>query len=224
MKFSPAPVRCTVPSPLGNLTLAAYDHALVGLWFELQQHLPDYTKWRVDRDHPVLRTTAEQLQQYFDGQRRTFDVPLNLGNGTAFQQRVWQALGAIAPGQSRTYGEVARMVRSAPRAVGQAIAMEMVLNNRTLSAAEALQFGLVNRVVPLDAYLDEALKLAEQVASRAPAAIRLGKKMVNHTYERFLAEALFEEKNEFYDLFSTEDQKEGMQAFAEKRKPQWRGK
>ena len=111
-----------------------------------------------------------------------------------------------------------------PRAVGKAIAMEMVLNNRTLSAQEALQFGLINRIVPVEAYLDEALKLAEEVASRAPVAIRSAKKMVNQAYEQFLGDALSEEKKEFYNLFGTEDQKEGMRAFAEKRKPQWKGK
>lgn len=111
-----------------------------------------------------------------------------------------------------------------PRAVGKAIAMEMVLNNRTLSAAEALQFGLINRIVPVEAYLDEALKLAEEVASRAPVAIRSAKKIVNQAYERFLGDALMEEKKDFYNLFTTEDQKEGMRAFAEKRKPQWKGK
>jgi len=110
------------------------------------------------------------------------------------------------------------------RAVGKAIAMEVILNNRTLSAAEALQFGLINRIVPAEAYLDEALKLAEEVASRAPAAIRSAKKMINQAYEQFLGEALSEEKKEFYNLFTTEDQKEGMRAFAEKRKPQWKGK
>lgn len=110
------------------------------------------------------------------------------------------------------------------RAVGKAIAMEMVLNNRTLSAQEALEFGLVNRLVPVEAYLDEALKLAEEIASRAPAAIRSAKKMVNQAYERFLIEALLEEKKEFYGLFATEDQKEGMRAFTERRKPAWKGK
>jgi enoyl-CoA hydratase len=110
------------------------------------------------------------------------------------------------------------------RAVGKALAMEMILNNRTLSAAEALQSGLINRIVPVDAYLEEALKLAEEVASRAPVAIRSAKKMVNQAYEQFLGDALSEEKKEFYNLFDTEDQKEGMRAFAEKRKPQWKGK
>ena len=109
-------------------------------------------------------------------------------------------------------------------AVGKALAMEMILNNRALSAQEALQHGLVNRVVPVDKYLDEALKLADEIASHAPLAVRAAKKMINQTYERTLSEGLTAEKQEFYNLFSTEDQKEGMQAFVEKRKPEWKGK
>ncbi len=108
-------------------------------------------------------------------------------------------------------------------AVGKALAMEMVLNNRTLSAHEALQFGLVNHVVPVERYLDEALKLAGEIAARAPIAVRVGKKMVNQAFERPLTEALHVERQELYNLFSTEDQKEGMQAFIEKRKPEWKG-
>src|SRR6188474_2513459 len=73
------------------------------------------------------------------------------------------------------------------RAVGKALAMEMILNNRTLTAQEALQHGLVNRVVPVNDFLNEALKLAEEIASRAPLAIRAAKRMVNHSYESFLA-------------------------------------
>lgn len=110
------------------------------------------------------------------------------------------------------------------RAVGKAIAMEMILNNRTLSAQEAYQFGLVNRVVPIEEYLNEALKLAEEIASRAPMAIRAAKKMINQAYEETLSEGLAEEKQTFYDLFASEDQKEGMKAFIEKRKPEWKGK
>ena len=109
------------------------------------------------------------------------------------------------------------------RAVGKAIAMEMILNNRTLTAQEAYQFGLVNRVVPAGSYLDEALKLADEVASRAPLAIRDAKKMINQSYERTLSEGLSEEKQTFYNLFASEDQKEGMKAFVEKRKPEWKG-
>ncbi|MBV6394531.1 MAG: putative enoyl-CoA hydratase echA8 [Anaerolineales bacterium] len=110
------------------------------------------------------------------------------------------------------------------RAVGKAIAMEMTLNNRTLTADEALRHGLVNRVVAAETYLDEALKLAQEIAARAPLAVRSVKKMVNQADERFLGDALEEEKKEFYNLFATEDQKEGMRAFAEKRKAEWKGK
>jgi enoyl-CoA hydratase len=110
------------------------------------------------------------------------------------------------------------------RAVGKVIAMEMILNNRTLTAQEAYQFGLVNRIVPVAGFLDEALKLAEEIASRAPVAVRAAKKMINQSYERTLAEGLDEEKQTFYNLFASEDQKEGMKAFIEKHKPEWKGK
>ena len=109
------------------------------------------------------------------------------------------------------------------RAVGKAIAMEMVLNNRVLSAEEALQFGLVNRVVPVERCLTEALHLAAEIAARAPLAVRLGKEAVNQAFETFLTEGLADERRAFYLLFSTQDQKDGMQAFIEKRKPEWKG-
>ncbi|MEI7469724.1 MAG: enoyl-CoA hydratase-related protein [Chloroflexota bacterium] len=110
------------------------------------------------------------------------------------------------------------------RAVGKALAMEIVLNNRWLSAKEALQYGLVNRVVPVESYLAAALELANQIAARAPLAVRIGKEMVNQAAETFLSDGLAEERRAFYVLFSTEDQKEGMKAFVEKRKPTWAGK
>jgi enoyl-CoA hydratase len=109
-------------------------------------------------------------------------------------------------------------------AVGKAVAMEMVLNNRTLSAQEALQFGLVNRVVPVESFLDEALSLAGEIAGRAPLAVRAGKEAVNKIFEGSLTDGLAHEKDLFYSLFSTQDQKEGMKAFIEKRKPEWQGK
>ncbi len=110
------------------------------------------------------------------------------------------------------------------RAVGKALAMEMILNNRTLTAQEAYQFGLVNRVFPVESYLDEALKLADEIASRAPLAVRAAKKMISQSFERTLSDGLDEEKQTFYNLFASEDQKEGMNAFIEKRKPEWKGK
>jgi len=110
------------------------------------------------------------------------------------------------------------------KAVGKAIAMEMVLNNRTLSAAEALGFGLVNRVVPAERYLEEALELAQEIAARAPLALRMGKRAVNRALETHLSDGIAEERHAFYFLFASEDQQEGMQAFGEKRKPEWQGK
>jgi enoyl-CoA hydratase len=110
------------------------------------------------------------------------------------------------------------------RAVGKAIAMEMVLNNRTLTADEALHHGLINRVEPVEKYLDAAIKLASEIATRAPLAIRLGKEAVNHAFESFLADGIKDERQAFFMLFATEDQKEGMAAFLEKRKAAWKGK
>jgi enoyl-CoA hydratase len=109
------------------------------------------------------------------------------------------------------------------RALGKAIAMEMVLNNRTLTAEEALRFGLINRVVPVERFLDEALQLAGEIAARAPLAVRLGKEAVNHAFESFLSDGLNDERRAFYMLFASQDQKEGMQAFIEKRKAEWKG-
>jgi len=109
------------------------------------------------------------------------------------------------------------------RAVDKAIAMEMVLNNRALSAEEALNFGLVNRVVPVERYLDEALALAQEIAGRAPLAVRLAKEAINNAFETTLSDGLSDERRAFYFLFTTQDQKEGMAAFLEKRKPEWKG-
>ena len=109
------------------------------------------------------------------------------------------------------------------RAVGKAIAMEMVLNNRTLTAEEALHYGLVNRIEPVEGYLDEALALAAEIAGRAPLAVQLGKQAVDHAFESFLGDGLADERRAFYFLFATEDQKEGMQAFVEKRAANWKG-
>lgn len=109
------------------------------------------------------------------------------------------------------------------RAVGKALAMEMVLNNRHLTAEEAQHYGLVNRVVPVERYVDEALQLAAGIAARAPLAVRLGKEAVNHAFESFLSDGLADERRAFYMLFASQDQKEGMQAFVEKRKATWKG-
>ena len=110
------------------------------------------------------------------------------------------------------------------KAVGKALAMEMVLNNRTLSAAEALHYGIVNRVVPSERCLEEALQLAADIAAQAPLAVQLGKEAVNQAFETSLTEGLADERRAFTLLFATQDQKEGMAAFIEKRPPEWAGR
>ncbi|MFL5733305.1 MAG: enoyl-CoA hydratase-related protein [Chloroflexia bacterium] len=110
------------------------------------------------------------------------------------------------------------------RAVGKALAMEVVLAGRTITAKEALQAGLVNRVVPVEFYLKEAQRLAAVIAEKSPVALQLAKEAVLKVYDAPLQEGLLLERKNFYLLFSTEDQKEGMAAFVEKRKPQFRGK
>jgi len=110
------------------------------------------------------------------------------------------------------------------RAVGKALAMEMVLTGRRLSADEAVQHGLANKVVPIETYLDEAIKFAASVAEQAPIAARMAKEAVNAAFETTLQEGLSYERRLFYLLFSTEDQKEGMEAFINKRPPRWQGR
>lgn len=110
------------------------------------------------------------------------------------------------------------------RIVGKPLAMEMVLNGRILTAEEALQRGLINRLTSTETYLEEALKLAAEVAGRAPLAVRFAKEAINHAYESFLSDGLADERRSFYFLFATQDQKEGMKAFVEKRKANWEGK
>lgn len=108
------------------------------------------------------------------------------------------------------------------RAVGKALAMEIVLGDRTLTAAEALHYGLVNQVHPLESYLDAALALAAKIASLPQVAVRLTKEAVNKSEELSLSEGLDYEKRNFLMLFSTEDKAEGMQAFIEKRAASWK--
>jgi enoyl-CoA hydratase len=110
------------------------------------------------------------------------------------------------------------------RAVGKALAMEMVLTGRFISAEEAFHAGLINKVSPPELYLDEALDLAQNVASMSPLAAQLAKEAVLKAFDTPLADGLLFERKNFYMLFSTEDQKEGMQAFVEKRKPDWKGR
>jgi enoyl-CoA hydratase len=110
------------------------------------------------------------------------------------------------------------------RVVGKAKAMEMCLTGRLMDAAEAERAGLVSRVVPARELLREAHETAIKIAEKSPLAVRALKEAVNRSYETTLREGLLFERRLFHALFATEDQAEGMAAFGEKRKPQFRGK
>jgi enoyl-CoA hydratase len=108
------------------------------------------------------------------------------------------------------------------RAVGKSKAMEMILTGRVIDAAEAERCGLVSRVVPAADLLAEALKAAEKIATMSLPSALLGKESVNRAFETTLTEGVRFERRAFHSLFATEDQKEGMAAFAEKRPAQFK--
>jgi enoyl-CoA hydratase len=110
------------------------------------------------------------------------------------------------------------------RIVGKNKAMEMVLTGTFISAEQAKEYGLVNKIVPVEFYLSEAIKMAALIAEKSPIAVQMAKESVLRAYEMPLQEALYFERKNFYLLFATEDQKEGMAAFVEKRKANFQGK
>jgi enoyl-CoA hydratase len=110
------------------------------------------------------------------------------------------------------------------RLVGKAKAMDLCLTGRQMDAAEAERSGLVSRVVPADKLLEEALSAAQRIARQSPLAARMNKELVNAALETTLATGLTMERRLFHSLFAFEDQKEGMKAFVEKRKPQFKGR
>jgi enoyl-CoA hydratase len=110
------------------------------------------------------------------------------------------------------------------RFVGKAKAMDMILTGRNMDAAEAERSGLVSRVVPAEKLLEEALGVAKRIASLSRPAVMIAKEAVNRAYETTLAEGVRFERRVFHSLFATEDQKEGMAAFVEKRKPVFRNR
>jgi enoyl-CoA hydratase len=111
-----------------------------------------------------------------------------------------------------------------PRAVGKAKAMDLVLTGRMMDAAEAERAGLVSRVVPAEKLIEEALAAAEKIAEFSLPSVMMAKESVNRAFESPLAEGMLFERRLFHALFATEDQKEGMAAFVEKRKPKFRHK
>ena len=111
-----------------------------------------------------------------------------------------------------------------PRAVGKAKAMDMVLTGRMMDAAEAERSGLVSRVVPLDKLMEEAVGVALQIAGFGPLAVMAAKECVNRAFESGLSDSVMFERRLFHGLFATEDQKEGMDAFVNKRAAHFKGR
>jgi enoyl-CoA hydratase len=109
-----------------------------------------------------------------------------------------------------------------PRAVGKAKAMDMVLTGRMMDAAEAERAGLVSRVVPLDKLMEEALGAAAAICALGQPSVMLAKECVNRAFESPLSEGIAYERRMFHALFGTEDQREGMDAFLAKRKPEFK--
>jgi enoyl-CoA hydratase len=110
------------------------------------------------------------------------------------------------------------------RAVGKSVAMDMILTGRRLSAREALQFGLVARVVAKEAWLDEAKRVAREIAAKGPVAVRLAKEAVDKAFEAPLAVGIEFERRAFYLVRASEDADEGLRAFIEKRPPDFQGR
>jgi len=110
------------------------------------------------------------------------------------------------------------------RAVGKYRSMEMILTGRSISAEEAFRIGLVNKIVPVESLMDEAKKIAREIASKPPISVRAAKEAIVRAQDTTLEVGLEFERRAFYLLFATEDGKEGMKAFLEKRKPVFKGK
>ena len=111
------------------MTLAVQGNALAGVWFNGQAHQPDPSGWPECPDHPVLLAAALQLHEYFAGERRSFNLPLQADQGTAFQRSVWGKLGAIGFGSSTSYRAIAAHIGrpGAARAVGAALGRNPLL-------------------------------------------------------------------------------------------------
>lgn len=143
------------------------------------------------------------------------------------------ACDLIVAGEQASFGQPEILIGVIPgaggtqrltRILGKQRAMELVLTGRRLNAREALAWGLINRVAPAESFEEEAKALAREIAAKAPLAARLAKSAVLRAQDCDLAGGVDYERRLFWSLFATEDQKEGMKAFSEKRPPVFKGK
>jgi enoyl-CoA hydratase len=179
----------------------------------------------------LLRNTRKLWQRLW-----SLEKPLIAAvNGVAFGGGCELALGCdlIVAGETARFGQPEIKIGIMPgaggtqrlaRAIGPYKAMEMVLTGEPISAAEAHAAGMVNRVVPDEQVLDEAVALAAKIAERPTVAVRLARQALRYGTERTLADGLELERRNYRMLYDTEDQKEGMAAFLEKRSPKFKGK
>ena len=133
---------------------------------------------------------------------------------------VVQSGGDIVQRHGITAGGTQRLTRL----VGKHKAMEMILTGEMISAQEALKIGLVNKVAPVELYLEEAKNMAAAIAKKSPVAVRLAKEAILQAFETPLTDGLIHERKNFYMLFATKDQKEGMTAFMERREKNFQNK
>jgi enoyl-CoA hydratase len=143
------------------------------------------------------------------------------------------ACDLIVAGDDATFGQPEIRIGVMPgaggtqrltRALGKARAMDLILTGRSITARQAASAGLVSRVVPAEVTIDAALELAAEIAAMPPLAVRAAKAAVRQGYEGGLTDGLAFERDTFFGLFATEDQREGMAAFVEKRAPHWTGR
>jgi len=115
--------RMHIQTPLGVMIIAASEQGLAGLWFQDQQHMPEYEGWEVVQSHPVLDQAKCEIDLYFKGGCSTFATPRAAAWGTVFQRQVWETLMTIPLGSTMTYGEIAKKLHNpaAVRAVGAAV-------------------------------------------------------------------------------------------------------
>ena len=185
------------------------------------------------------RTPVEQMQRDQTGRWikvTSFSKPLIAAvNGYALGGGCEMALmcDLIVAGDSARFGQPeinlgiipgAGGTQRWPRTAGKYVAMEVNLGGAPITAQRAYQLGLVNKVVPAEVTLRVAIDVARQLAAKPPLAVRLAKESVNRALETPLAEGLAVERKNFYFLFATEDQKEGMRAFLEKRRGEFKGR